>query len=418
VTKDPPFSKLDLLSCRNVLIYLEPILQERVLSLFHYALKDSGVLMLGKSESLGVFADLFTAIDRRNKFFSKNLAARASIEVAQTPQEILAPSGKAILEAPPRLDLEREANRIVWERYAHSGIVVNSALQILHFRGDTSPYLQPAQGRATLSLMRMLREELQLELRATVQEARKTGRSVRRESIPFKHDQQERAVSIEVRPLPVIGADEKCFLILFDEADPRPSQISKRPAAKPQGRTGWQRERQKLENELARTRAYLQAVIQEQETTNEELKTANEEAMSSMEELQSTNEQLETAKEELQSSNEELVTLNEQLQNRNAELNLLSDDLRNVISSVDLPILILDSDRRIRRFTPPAQKLLGLLEGDVGRPIGNLHIGLNVLDLNDLITSIIEQDGEIGREVQSEAGHWYLMRMRPFHTAQ
>jgi two-component system CheB/CheR fusion protein len=418
VTKDPPFSKLDLLSCRNVLIYLEPILQERVLSLFHYALKDSGVLMLGKSESLGAFADLFTAIDRRNKFFSKNLATRASIEVAQTPQGILAPPGNVTLEAPPRLDLEREADRIVWERYAHSGIVVNNALQILHFRGDTSPYLQPAPGRATLSLMRMLREELQLELRAAVQEARKTGRSVRRESIPLKHDQQERAVSIEVRPLPVIGADEKCFLILFDEAGPRRSQPSKRPAAKLEGRTGWQRERQKLENELARTQAYLQAVIQEQETTNEELKTANEEAMSSMEELQSTNEELETAKEELQSSNEELVTLNEQLQNRNTELSLLSDDLSNVISGVDLPILILDSDRRIRRFTPPAQKLLGLLEGDVGRPIGNLLIGLNVPDLKDLITSIIEQDREIRREVQSEAGHWYLMRMRPFHTAQ
>jgi PAS domain S-box-containing protein len=418
VIKDPPFSKLELLSCRNVLIYLEPVLQERVLSLFHYALKDSGVLMLGKSESLGAFADLFTAIDRRNKFFSKNLAARASIEVAQTPQGTLAPLEKVALEAPPRLDLEREADRIVWERYAHSGIVVNNALQILHFRGDTSPYLQPAPGRATLSLMRMLREELQLELRAAVQEARKTGRSVRRESIPLKHDQQERAVSIEVRPLPVIGADEKCFLILFDEADPRRSQPSKRPAAKPQGRTGWQRERQKLENELARTRAYLQAVIQEQETTNEELKTANEEAMSSMEELQSTNEELETAKEELQSSNEELVTLNDQLQTRNAELTNLSDDLSNVISGVDIPIVILDGELRIRRFNSSAHKLLGMLSGDIGRPIGNLHISMNVPDLKELILSVIAKGEEVAREVQSEVDHWYWLRIRPFRTGE
>jgi two-component system, chemotaxis family, CheB/CheR fusion protein len=315
-----------------------------VLSLFHYALKDSGVLMLGKSESLGAFADLFTAIDRRNKFFSKNLAARASIEVAQTPQGILAPPGNVTLEAPPRLDLEREADRIVWERYAHSGIVVNNALQILHFRGDTSPYLQPAPGRATLSLTRRLREELQLELRAAVQEARKTGRSVRRESIPLKHDQQERAVSIEVRPLPVIGADEECFLILFDGVDPRRSQPSKRPA---------------------------------------------------MEELQSTNEELETAKEELQSSNEELVTLNDQLQTRNAELTNLSDDLSNVISGVDIPIVILDGELRIRRFNSPAHKLLGMLSGDIGRPIGNLHISMKVPDLKELISSVIAKGEEL-----------------------
>jgi PAS domain S-box-containing protein len=418
VTKDPPFSKLDLLSCRNLLIYLEPVLQHRVLSFFHYALKDSGVLMLGKSESLGAFTDLFTATDRRNKFFIKNAAVRVPIELTQTPQGTLAPQVKALPEAPLRLDLEREADRIVWERYAHAGIVVNNALQILHFRGDTSPYLRPAPGRATLSLLKMLPEELQLELRGAVQEARKSGRTVRRESIPLKQDNQERPVSIEVRPIPVVGQDERCFLILFDEAKARRGKLPKPTSAKSMSKRGWPRERLKLEGELAQTRAYLQAVIQEQETTNEELKTANEEAMSSMEELQSTNEELETAKEELQSSNEELATLNDQLQIRNADLTHLSDDLSNVISGVDIPIVILDSDLRIRRFNSPAQRLLGLLSGDIGRPIGNLHISVKVPDLKELISSVIAKGEEVTSEVQGEDDHWYSLRIRPFRTAE
>ena len=418
LTKDPPFSRLDLLSCRNVLIYLEPFSQQRVLSSFHYALKDSGMLMLGKSESLGAFADLFAITDRRNKFFAKSLTARVPIEVGQTPQGAPALPGKIIAEVPPRLDLEKEADRIVWERYAHSGIVVNNALQILHFRGDTSPYLQPAPGRATLSLLRMLREELQMELRGAIQEARKSGHAVRRESIPLKLDKEDRAVNLEVRPLPMVGQDERCFLILFDEPPAQRGRLAKRPPAARTSRAAWKREREKLETELAHSRAYLQAVIQEHESANEELKTANEEAMSSMEELQSANEELETAKEELQSSNEELVTLNEQLQNRNAELSELSTDLGNILAGVDIPIVALSADRRIRRFTAPAEKLLGVISADIGRPISKLRLGLNIPDLDDLIGSAIKQRESATRQVQSESGRWYALHVHPFIPAE
>ena len=418
LTNDPPFSKLDLLSCRNVLIYFESVLQKKVFAYFHYALKPTGVLLLGRSESLGVFADLFTVKDRKNKFFTKNAAARGPIDVAQAIHERMAPYDKVRSESPPRFDLEKEADRIVWERYAHAGIVVNNEFQILHFRGDTSPYLQPAPGKATFNLSKMLREELQLELRAAFQEARKSGRRVRREGIAVKHDQQVRTVNVEVCPLPAVGEAGKSFLILFDEAAPRTGQPLRTADAKRRGKRVSAQEVERLDNELSRTREHLQAVIREHEYTNEELKTANEEAQSSMEELQSTNEELETAKEELQSINEELVTLNEQLQNRNAELTHLSDDLSNVISGVDVPIIILDGERRIRRFTPPAQKLFGILPGDVGRPIGNLRIGVNVPDLNQLISSVISKADEIRREVQSEDGRWYWLRIRPFRTAE
>jgi two-component system, chemotaxis family, CheB/CheR fusion protein len=414
VTRDPPFSRLDLLTCRNVLIYFEPPLQKRALAAFHYALRNHGVLVLGKTESLSSHSELFTASDRKNKFFLKNPSAHVPMGVVQASPEHAMP-GKQLKESLPGLDLEKEADRMVWERYAHAGLVVNGDLQILHFRGDTSPYLRPVPGKATFQLMRMLREELALEVRAALQKSRRTGVSVRSAGIQIHDDQQKRLVNIEVRSLQSHTGGERSYLILFEEASstPRPARKPAHPARERQNRDS---EITRLENELARTREYVQAIIRDQETTNEELKTANEEAMSSMEELQSTNEELETAKEELQSSNEELVTLNEQLQNRNTELAHLSDDLSTVLTGVDIPIVILGSDRRIRRFTPPAEKLLGLIPADVGRPIGKLRIGMHIPDFDGLISAVMAEGRGLSREVQAEAGGWFQLRVRPFRT--
>jgi len=410
LTQDPPFSKLDLLTSRNVLIYFEAPLQKRALAAFHYALRDHGILILGRTEGLSAHSDLFTADDRKNKFFSKNPSGHVSIGLIQPVPEHLT-AGRPVKEERRGIDLEKEADRMVWERYGHAGLVVNDELHILHFRGDTSAYMKPAPGKATFQLMRMLREDLAVEVRAALQKARRTGISVRSEGIQIRQDRRVREVNIDVRPLSVHAGGERCFLILFEEA-----AASIAPPVKSGGRQTRQ-ERQRLENELARTREYVQAIIRDQESTNEELKTANEEAMSSMEELQSTNEELETAKEELQSSNEELITLNEQLQNRNAELAHTTDDLSNVLSAADIPILILNQDRHIRLFTPPAGKLLGLIPADVGRPIAKLRMGVNVPDFDALITSAGE-GGDVTREVQSEAGRWLQLRMRPFRTGE
>ncbi len=412
LTRDPPFSRLDIISCRNVLIYLEPVLQKKVLASFHYALKDTGALLLGKSETLGSFPDLFAITDRKNKFFSKRGASRVTYDVGAAAYARLLPPEKRATEQAPGFDFEKEADRTVWERYGHAGLVVNNDLQILYFRGDTSPYLRPAPGKATFQLLRMLRDELVFELRAALHKARRTGDSVRREAIRIKHNGSSRDVSVEVRPLASPRAQEKYFLILFEEsshAEERPAQGQKRTKAQ-------DGEVLKLKTELARTKEYLQSVIQEQESTNEELKTANEEALSSMEELQSANEELETAKEELQSSNEELVTLNEQLQNRNAELTQLGDDLNNVLSGVNIPILMLDSDRRIRRFTPTAEKLLHLLPGDIGRPLGDIRMGLTIPGLEDLISGVMDKGQDQEREVQGESGRWYSIRLCPYRT--
>jgi len=310
--------------------------------------------------------------------------------------------------------LEKEIDQIVWERYEHAGVVVDGDLQILHFRGDTSPYLRPAPGKASLQLMRILREEIVLEVRTALQKAQRTGGTVRREGVEIRHNRRVSEVNIEVRPLPVHNGHEKCFLILFEMA-PAVTAPAK-PGAGHKSTKAGTRELLRLRNELARNREHVRAIIRDQESTNEELKTANEEALSSMEELQSTNEELETAKEELQSGNEELITLNEQLQNRNAELASRSDQLNNVLTASDIPILVLDSDRRIRLFTPPAEKVMGLLPADVGRPIGKLRLGVHVPELEDLISTVIQKGTDARREVQTDEGRWYLLHIRPFWT--
>lgn len=420
LTKDPSFPRLDLISCRNVLIYLEPVLQKRVLASFHYALTENGFLLLGKSETLGTFTELFTLVDKYHKFFAKKTGATRSVyEVEPGAYEKLTPLEKRGPMRAAAYELEGKVDSLLWNRYSHAGIVVNQELEILLFRGDTSPYVRPAPGRPALSLMKMLREDLVFPVRALIQKARRTGNAARKEAVRLEHNRTFREVNLEVLPLGGGNARERQFLVLFEGIGPlRVASENERLAARsrrPQSQKE-DREIHRLKEELARTKEYLQAIIQEQETTNEELKAANEEALSSMEELQSTNEELETAKEELQSSNEELVTLYEQAQHRNAELAQLSDDLTNFLSGVDIPILMLGGDYCIRRFTPAAEKLLRLLPSDVGRPLGDLRVRVEVPDLEDLISKVIGEGSEVNREVRAEDGRWYSLRMRPYRT--
>ena len=291
-------------------------------------------------------------------------------------------------------------------------------LQILHFRGDTSPYLKPVPGKASFDLFKMIRGELDMELRAAVQRARRCRTVIRRHGIRVGRDGQVPEVSFDVTPLPPSEVHGQCFLILFEDSEPRAAARSLTDLGRRVRKGKRDLQSLRLQDELAGTRDQLHGVIREQESISEELRTANEEVLSSMEELRSANEELKAAKEELQSSNEELVTLNKQLQNRNAELARLSDDLSNVISGADVAIVILDGERRIRRFTPTAQRLLGMLPGDVGRPIGDLRIRVNVPDLDQLISSVVSNGDKMGREVQGDDGRWYSLRIRPFRTAE
>src|SRR5258706_1782441 len=315
----------------------------------------------------------------------------------------------------PLADLQKEAARIVGRRYAHSGVIVDENLQILHFRGDTSPYMAPASGAASLHLLKMVRGDLLVDLRAAFHRSKKENTPVRREGIRVTSGGRAWEVCLDVVPLSTLDTAERHFLILFEEAQHTSAATGATKAIR-RGKADLA-PIAKLQQELLATREYLQAIIEEQETTNEELKAANEEALSNNEELQSTNEELETAKEELQSANEELVTLTEQQASRNVELTQLNDDLRNVLDGIQIPILMLGNDRRIRRFTPSAEKVFNLLPSDVGRPIQNLRPNLNLPDLQPLISRTSETLTVQEQEVRDLEGHYYALSVRPYRTS-
>ena len=415
--QDPPFSRLDLISCRNVLIYMGPVLQKKVMGIFHYALKPTGFLMQGKSESISGFADLFTVIDREHKICSKRPGEPSRVFdlslAAGYERALGAAAGKP--ETQSRFDVQKEADRIVLSQYAPAGLVVDENLHILHFRGQSSPYLSPPPGQASLGLLRMVRPELAVELRTALHHAKKQEIAVRKEGIRVQREGHLWDVCLEVVPIKS-DLGERFFLVLFQETPVRVPAGPEAGGEAPATGKRQSREDARLRQDLQATKESLQSMIQEQEAINEELKSANEEALSSNEELQSTNEELETAKEELQSTNEELVTVNEQLGNRNFELAQLNDDLTNLLSSVNIPILMLSGDWRIRRFTPQAEKLLNLLPGDVGRPIVNLRPNIDVPDLAALVTEVVDTMSVREREVQDREGRWYSMRVRPYRT--
>ncbi len=426
VLADPPFSQIDLISCRNLLIYLEPALQQRVVPLLHYALKPAGFLLLGSSETIGSYRDLFEEADARHKCYTKKPSSRrAPFGPAAGSRHDRGGSGHGPGRLPPARTATdvQEADRILLARYVPPGVVVNSDLEILQFRGDTGPYLTPAPGKASLNLLRMARVGLAVRLRAAIGKARKTEAPVREEGLQVPSEGGLRKVHLEVVPLQ--GSSAGGFLVLFEEPVPPPSRprgkrnrtAGTRAGAAAEGETA-ERENARLAQELAATREYLQSVIEQQEAVNEELQSANEEAQSANEELQSINEELETSKEEIQSSNEELVTVNDELQNRNAELHLLNNDLFNLLSSVEMAIVILGQNLRVRRFTPMAEKLFNLVPTDVGRPISDFKLNLSVPDLEPLLAEVIETATAREREVQDRQGLWYLLRIRPYKTLE
>ncbi|HKW96237.1 MAG TPA: chemotaxis protein CheB [Bryobacteraceae bacterium] len=422
LTKDPPFSKLDLISCRNVLIYLGPSLQKRVLPIFHYALKNTGYLLLGSSETISTYADLFTLVDKKHKIFSKKpVPVRAAIDFSYG-----APRGEPAPATQERdsekitpwtaLDLQREADRIVISRFGPAGVVVNEDLDVMQFRGQIGAYLEPSPGPANYNVLKMAREGLLPELRSALQRARTGGVTVRKENLRVRRNGEFHEFDLEVIPIRRPPYPGTFFMVLFHPAG---VAAGKKPAGRKAPPVETEAEEVKsLRQELSVTRETLQAIIEEQEASNEELRSANEEVQSSNEELQSTNEELETAKEELQSSNEELNTVNEELESRNDQLAQANDDLRNLLSNVNLPIVMVSEDQRIRRTTPQAEKVMGVIPSDTGRPIGNIRTNLTVPNLEQTLAEVTETLRTYEAEVQDIAGRWYLLRIRPYRTEE
>jgi two-component system CheB/CheR fusion protein len=421
---DPPFSRLDIISCRNLLIYLEPNLQSTILPEFHYALKPGGFLLLGSSESIGAFTNLFEPVGRKIKIFARKPAAahpwrlpRLSDHPAGEPA--LRPSGRGEPPkgAPLELDAHREADRLTISRFAPPSVLLDAGLRVLEFRGATGAYLEPPAGRASFDVLKMAREGLMLPLQAALKRAKKENQSVRKEGVRVKANGGTRSVAIEVVPLS--NLEGRCYLVFFEEARPGDGREgagkagAAREAPPAQAST---RHLRKVEQELSETRDYLRSVQEQYEAADAEIQASNEEMTSANEELQSVNEEMETSKEELESSNEELTTLNDELARRNAELSRLNGDLNNLFLGVNTPMLVLGPDLAIRRFTPQAERLFNLLVGDVGRPLRNMRHNLEFPDLEGFLAGVIASRRENMCDVRDQTGRWYSLRARPYLT--
>ncbi len=448
IVADPPFSRVDLISCRNVLIYLSSTLQNRVIPTFHYALNPNGVLMLGNAESVGSFTDLFEALDKSHRIYSKKTSAFRKYPHFQTDDHVMTndrDDKSVVMKDANPADFQREADRIVLGQYAPPGVLVNESLEILQFRGRTSPYLEPAAGAASLNLLKMARDGLFLEIKQALAEAKQENTPVERTGVQLRDGENTRDITLRVSPVQLSGQPstqrERCYLVLFEENDTRThtrSRSARQSSTKSSGgvmaslaallrrpklltsstilQTD-ERERNELQRELAATREQSRAVAEQHDAAIEELKSANEEILSSNEELQSTNEEMETAKEELQSINEELTTVNDQLQTRNLELNLLTSDLTNLLASAGIPLVVLSSDLRVRRFSPAAGKVLKLTDDTVGRPIGEVKLGIEIANFESLLDEVQTTAQVIEREIQDRDGHWYDVRLHPYRTA-
>jgi len=435
VISDPPFSRVELISCRNLLIYIEPPLQQRIVSIFHYALKPSGFLVLGSSETVSPYLEFFQVEDAKHKIFTRKPGVARMAPGLPVPMERqpLAAHGKFIhvplksLGLNSALDgnhLLKEADRLLLERFAPPAVLIDANLNILQFRGNTEDYLIPAQGRASHALLKMARDGLLVPLQTLVLKAKKKNAAVREAGVQFKVKGQVRELNLEVIPVNENSVGEVSveanFLVLFENSETATS-LKKTPSnqkAVPRGAEKIPTKIAHLERELSRAREYVQSLVEQHDAANEELQSANEEANSANEELQSINEELETSKEEIQSSNEELTTVNDELQNRILESSQLNNDLVNLIESVQIAIVIVGLDLRIRRVSPMAEKLLNVLTTDLGRPITDIRHKIDLPELESLLSETINTVSSREREVRDNQGRWYLLRTRPYVTTE
>src|SRR5262245_46015687 len=426
ILTEPPFSRIDLISCRNLLIYLEMALQQKAMGMMHYALKPHGVMWLGISETVGSYRDLFDVEDNKYKMYVKK-PGPPRLAPRPFPGDLLAarrtePPAREVGIVGP--DVHREADRVLLAKYTPPSVLVNADMEILQFRGDTGLYLSPAPGKASLNLLKMLRDGLLVGVRAAVHRARREETAAREDGLRVRSNGGHRELNVHVVPIRGTAPGTPLhFVVLFEEVPAaravkpaRQDRKTRSGAADRKARENTEQETARLAQALAATREYLQSVIEQQEAANEELQSSNEEVQSANEELQSINEELETSKEEVQSSNEELATVNEELQNRNIELGQSNNDFVNLLASVQLPIVMLGPDLRIRRFTPMAEKALNLIASDVGRPISDIQLGIAAPDLESTLVEVMEAVTVKEIEVRDKQGRWHILRLRPYRT--
>jgi two-component system, chemotaxis family, CheB/CheR fusion protein len=411
VLADPPFSRLDMISCRNLLIYLSPEAQVKVLSLFHFALKPNGLLLLGSAETAGNVADRFEVVAKAERLYRRigvsrpgdlgfSATAGDAVRSPAKPGPRTTPSRQSVLA-----DLCR---RLVMEAYAPAAVLINQRHECLFSLGPTDRYLRVATGHPTQDLLEMARQGLRTKLRAAIQLAVQNRARVIVPGGRIEHDEDASRFDISVQPVPSDG--EELLLVCFVDHMKRERGPS-RPVA-----PGDQSQRAELEHELAATKTELQSAIRNLEISGEEQKAINEEALSVNEEFQSTNEELLTSKEELQSLNEELTALNTQLQETLERQRTTANDLQNVLYSTDVATLFLDASFNIRFFTPATKALFSILPGDIGRPLTDLHSLAADDALAQDARSVLRDSAPVEREVETKNGVWFMRRILPYRT--
>ena len=404
VAQDPPFSKLDLISCCNVLIYLGEALQRKVWSILQYALKPTGFLVLGPSESIGTLSGSFHQVEKTHNICCIRQAASTP---ALPPSE--GRRSEARVNLPEKidgsgtgLDLQKEADRMVLAEYAPPGVVVDSRMNIVQIRGRTAPYLELSPGEASQNLLKLAREGLIAGLGKAIRTARQSNAVA--QEFGFRIEDAGELKDVTIRAVPFRGPppnEERYFLILFEEAR---RTGAPRATPKPEVKTNGANSR--LRRDLVETKEYLQSLVEDHASTLEELRASNEEA-------QAGNEELETAQEELESANEELNTLNEELKTSNMEFGKVNRDLSNLLESISIPLVMVDRDLRIRRFTRAIEPMLNLVASDVGRPITDFRPQVELPDLRRLLLDAMEGGNRQPRDIRDSHGRWYSLRILP-----
>jgi len=431
--KNPPFSKLDMISCRNLLIYMGAELQKKLMPLFHYALNPDGMLVLGSSESVGDFVNLFTPIERKSRIYQRKAHDFGPHRLGMTGlferpggTEIARRLGSAAL-SDNKLPLQEIAERALLAHYSPVGALVNERGDILYLLGRTGRYLEPTPGEASLNIFRMAREGLRGDLTIALHRAVSLGIPTHHTGLRVKNDGDFTTVNLTVFPAPADperGIPHGLFLIILEEewaADPK--QSIEAALDNTEGAAALSTDLDayilRLKQELRAKEEYLQTTNEELQTSNEELRSAHEEMQSVNEEMQSTNEELETSREELQSVNEELATVNNELQAKVVDLSRSNNDMKNLLSGTGIGTIFVDNLLRILRFTPTVSALINLIESDVGRPVDQIRSNLAgydhlVADVREVLENLVPKE----LEVQTNLGEWYLLRIRPYRTLE
>ena len=417
VIKDPPLTKLDLLSCRNLLIYLEAELQKKLLPLFHYAINPGGLLFLGSSESSEGFTDLFSPVNRKWKLFKRQPGAAGAALVQfplgrpqyeRLPLTLVKPSKPASDIA----DLAQKLLLLV-ASYAPPCVMIDSNDEIIYSHGKTGKYLELTQGHANLNILNMAREEIRHDLAGAIRKARLQNKHIALEGLQVKTDGGYQGITLSVTPTPAVEGRGELLMVAFEDI----AAIQKKDGKTRDVFTPRAAQRiSQLEQEVEYSQHHLQTTVEELETSNEELKSSNEELQSTNEELQSANEELETSKEELQSLNEELVTVNAELHGKIDELAQANDDMKNLLDSTKIATVFLDNQLCIKRFTSEATRIINLVQSDVGRPVSHIASKLEddtlSTDAQQVLDSLVPKE----RQVKSREGLWYLYRVIPYRT--